>query len=428
MNPCQGAARAALLGLALPMTSMADDSPRVTCCEVIATNAAAGDGGNAWGGHQTRIVRTSAGVFAAYTVAGADELHRRWRLVTRMEDGRWPVLAEGPSGREPMNLMAAPDGTLHIIAWPDGRPRLWSGLPKDGAVTMQEQAIDGPWVTSNWPYNAAGISERGDLALVQSDGEAPGAFIWGHRPAGAAAWLTGKVNVAQRHCYTYVLPGPDGRLAFCSTRDVLAKVMGYDKTATSHSLGYVFNRLGVWETPDAARAPFGELQLDETVPTAECPEVWACGVSGDAYRDTRGRLHVLYFFRGPETRGRLCLRHTVVANGKVVKTVSLPESLNRCFSVPGGPESWLFSRLIQDTAGRFYLIGPAAVIPAGATDGTELGEPVPLDLGGHAVEYSGIALAAPRGGTPLADVVDAVFPADKGKTIVYVRIRLRGRE
>lgn len=90
-----------LLGLALPMTSMADDTPKVTCCDVIATNAAAGDGGNAWGGHQTRIVRTAAGVFAAYTVAGADELHRRWRLVTRMEDGRWPHLARRPDPRRP---------------------------------------------------------------------------------------------------------------------------------------------------------------------------------------------------------------------------------------------------------------------------------------------------------------------------------------
>ena len=418
-----------LTGGIMAQEGTVQDVPRVSACEVIATDAAQGDGGNAWGGHQIRIVRTAAGVFVAYTVAGADDMHRHWRLVTRAAEGRWPVLAEGPSGREPMNLMAAPDGTLHIIAWPNGRPRLWSGLPKDGgAMTMQEQAIDGPWVTSNWPYNAAGISERGDLVLVQSDGEAPGAFIWGYRPAGAAAWITGKVNVAQRHCYTYVLPGPDGRLAFSSTRDVLARTMGYDKTATSHSLGYVFNRLGIWETGDVARMPLGEVQLDETVPTAEFPEVWACGVSGDTYRDTRGRLHVLYFFRGPETQDRLCLRHTIIENGKKIKTVTLPESLNRCFSVPGGPASWLFSRIIQDTTGRFYLIGTTAIVPIGATDGTELGAPVPLDLGGHALEYSGLSIAAPRGGTPLADFVDAVFPSDQGKSVVYVRIQIKRNE
>lgn len=403
--------------------------PNITRCEVITAAAAQGDDGNCWGGHQNRIVRTAAGVFVAYTVPGSDNLHRCWRLARRAGEGRWETLAEGASGREPMNLMAAPDGTLHLIAWPDGRPRLWSGLPKDGAVTMQEQAIDGPWVTSNWPYNAAGISERGDLTLVQSEeGEVPGAFIWGYRPASAATWIAGKVSAAQRHCYTYVLPGPDGRLTFCCTRDVLAKSMGYDKAATSHSLGYVFNRVGIWETPDAARTTFGELQVDETAPTTEFPEVWASGTSCDTYRDTRGRLHVLYFFRGPETQGRLCLRHAIIENGKKIKTVTLPESLNRCFSAPGGPASRLFSRIIQDTAGRFYLIGTTAIVPAGATDGTELGAPVPLDLRGHAVEYSGMALAAPRGGTPLADVVDAVFPSDQGKSVVYVRIQFNGNE
>lgn len=397
----------------------------VTACEVVAPDAAQGDDGNCWGGHQSRIVRTADGVFVGYTVPGDDPLHRHWRLMRRSGEGRWEALAEGPSGREPMNLLAAPDGTLHIIAWPDGRPRLWSGRPCDGAVTMQEQAIDGPWSTSNWPYNAAGISAHGDLALVQSEGEVPGLFLWGYRPAGAATWVTGKTSVAQRHCYTYVLSGPDGQLAFCSTRDVLAKAMGYDKTATSHSLGYVFNRLGVWETSNLAKAPPGELQIDETVPTAEFPEVWACGSSGDTYRDTWGRLHVLYFFRGPETRGRVCLRHAIVENGKLARTVTLPESLNRCFTVAPELADWLFCRIIQDAAGRFYLIGTTAIIPADADDGTRLGEPVPLALKDFKVEYSGIALAAPRGGTPLADVVDAVFPTDQGKTVVYVRMRLR---
>lgn len=87
------------------------DVPRVSACDVIATNAATGDGANPWGGHQNRIARTVAGVFVAYTVAGSDNLHRRWRLAWRAGEGRWETLAEGASGREPMNLMAAPDGT-----------------------------------------------------------------------------------------------------------------------------------------------------------------------------------------------------------------------------------------------------------------------------------------------------------------------------
>jgi hypothetical protein len=413
---------------------MAKSTPHVSCCELVARDAVLGDGGNAWGGHQVRIVRTAAGIFTAYTTGQSDPpgtpwrsydgAPRFWKLATRTEAG-WKVLAEGPSGREPVNLMAAPDGTLHIIAWPDARPHLWSGKPVRGAVTMRDQAIEGPWVTSHWPYNAAGISERGDIALVQSEGEVPGAFIWGCRQAGAAAWITGRLDVPHRHCYTYVLPSPDGRLAFSSTRDVLATSMGYGKAATSHSLGYVFNRLGIWETPDVVDSPLGELQVDETVPTPEFTEVWACGVSCDTYRDTRGRLHVLYFFQGPESRGRMCLRHAIADNGKLVKTVTLPAALDPCFTVADLREPWRFCRMTQDTAGRFYLIGTKVIIPADAEDGTELDEPVPLDLRGHVIERPGFSIAAPRSGTPLGDTVDAVISTDQGMGVVYVRIRLR---
>lgn len=423
--------------MAVPTMLMVQYTPQVTRCELVTEGAVLGDGGNCWGGHQSRIVRTTDGIFTAYTTGKSDPpgapwrsydgAPRFWKLAMRTEAG-WKVVAEGPSGREPVNLMAAPDGMLHIIAWPDAKPRVWSGRPRDGAVTMQDRAIDGPWVTSHWPYNAAGISERGDLALVQSDGEVPGAFIWGYRPAGATAWVTGRLEVPHRHCYTYVLPGPGGRLAFSSTRDVLAKSMGYDQTATSHSLGYVFNRIGIWETPDAVRAPFGELQVDETVPTPEFPEVWACGSSCDTYRDTRGRLHALYFFQGPETRGQLCLRHAITDKAKVVKTATLPAALNRYFTVADLAEPWRYCRMIQDTAGRFYLIGTTAIIPADAEDGTELGEPVSLDLRGHVVERPGFSLAAPRGGTPLADTVDAVISTGNGTSVVYVRIELRSKE
>ncbi len=156
--------------------------------------------------------------------------------------------------------------------------------------------------------------------------------------------------------------------------------------------------------------------------------MWACGTSCDSYRDTRGRLHALYFFQGPESRGQPCLRHAIADKGKLVKTATLPAALNCYFTASDMGAPWHFCRMIQDTAGRFYLLGTTAIIPADAEDGTELGEPVPLDLGGHAVEYSGLSIAAPRGGTPLADFVDAVFPSDHGKSVVYVRIRIKGAE
>jgi len=407
-------------------TVMTQSMPRVTRCEVITAHAATGDGGNAWGGHQSRIVRTADGVFAAYTVPGTDFLHKTWQLVTRTADGRWIRLAEGPAGKDPMHLLAGPDGRLYLIAWPDGRPRLWSGRPVQGVLALTDEPITGPWITNDWPYSSAGISALGDLALVQSVGAVPGSFLWGYRPGDATTWITGTTPVTEKHCYTYVLPQSDGRLSFTSTRDVLASAMGYEKSATTHPLGYVFNRLGCWNTENVAAKPLTELQVAESLPSKTFPEVAACGTCVDTYRDTRGRVHVFYYFVGPETRGKQCIRHAIVENGRLVKTVQLPAAMNVYFTAPGDGKHGRpkYCRLLQDQTGRFYLLGTTAIIPADADDGTTLGKPVRLDLQGYRVEYSGIAIAAPRGGTPPSNVVDAIFPTENGTKVVYIRIEL----
>jgi hypothetical protein len=144
----------------------------------------------------------------------------------------------------------------------------------------------------------------------------------------------------------------------------------------------------------------------------------------DSYVDTAGRMHVLYHFKGPDTKGEDRMRHSIVEGGKVTKTVDLPETLTETFRLPTVTDQ-LYCRIIQDTAGRFYLITPRALIGCDSKDGTKFGTPVALDLKGHQPEYSGIAVTAPRCGTPPADVVDCVFPAGKGKKVVYIRIRLK---
>ena len=71
--------------------------------EVVTNAAVTGDGGNNWGGHQSRIVHTQDGVFTAYTVETGNALNRNWKLAQRNNDGTWVVVAEGISGREPVN-------------------------------------------------------------------------------------------------------------------------------------------------------------------------------------------------------------------------------------------------------------------------------------------------------------------------------------
>src|SRR5271157_3906318 len=54
-----------------------------TAIEVVTDNAVTGDGGNSWGGHQTRIVHTKDGIFTAYTIGGGGHFEREWQLVER---------------------------------------------------------------------------------------------------------------------------------------------------------------------------------------------------------------------------------------------------------------------------------------------------------------------------------------------------------
>ncbi|MFN8433767.1 MAG: hypothetical protein U0V18_07090 [Anaerolineales bacterium] len=151
---------------------------RQSAVELVSDEVATGAGGNLWGGHQTRIVRTADGVFTAYIVPTADDQYREWRLAKRDESAGWQVIASGQTGTEAVNLLAAPDGTLYIFGWPAGVATLWSGKPQGDQITMTPQLVpDQP--NNYWPYSAAGIAPNGTLCLLASKGGETPDFI-GH--------------------------------------------------------------------------------------------------------------------------------------------------------------------------------------------------------------------------------------------------------
>lgn len=384
--------------------------PHIERLDVVTTGTATGSGGNAWGGHQTRIVRTAAGVFTAFTVPGIDPLHHLWQLARRTQTG-WEVISSGPSGREPVNLLTDPQGRLYITAWPGGSPRIWTSRQENGHLLFDEMSVPGNWDLSDWPYASAGASLLGDFCILQSGGDKPGLFNWAYRNHQDGRWSFHQTHFDVRYCYTYALPGKQGDLSLVSTRDVLWTLLGYKQPP--NTFGYVFNAVKYWHTHNALAEPLKELLIAEAPPTPQYPDA-TCDGQLDAYTDTRNRTHILYIYRGSASGGRTIVHHAIVQDGHVIKDVELP--------VSGGN----FWRIIQDTQSRFYLIGSnGLVFPATSEDGSVLGEPVALDLKGHPVEYSGIAITAPRCGVPLADYVDAVYPSGHEKEWVYFRLALR---
>lgn len=377
---------------------------RLVDLEVITQEAATGDGGNAWGGHQCRIVRTPDGVFTAYTVPGTDDLYREWRLVWR-RDGAWQVVAQGIAGREPVNLLAGPDGTLYLVGWPSGGGTLWYGKPAGGELEMKEEFIRGVAV-GNWPYASAGIDRSGNLCVLSSLGEKPGYFFWAYRQAQDGRWVSQYTTLPHRYCYTYVFPQGKA-LSLVSTRDVRWHVLGYPQPP--ETFDYVFNAFGYWHTDDIAQ-PLQGMAFVEEPPTEQFPNV-ECRAQNDAYMDTIGRMHILYIRRGASTGGEWQSRHMVLSQeGETLYDGRLPN------------EAGYYCRIFQDSRRRFYILGSAGVLYPVADDGVTLGEPISLDLGGHKVEYSGYGLSVPRTGTPLSDVMDVVFPSDNGKAWIYFRL------
>ena len=187
-------------------------APISSSLEIVTDKAATGDGGNSWGGHQSRIVRTQDGVFTAYTVEGSGSIDKKWRLAWRQEDGSWQIVAQGDAGREPVKLLASPDGTLHVIGWPNETGTMWSGKPNGNQVIMTKEVIPGV-AHSDWPYSSAGIDAQGNLCILSTQGASPGIFQWACFQPGENRWVSRNTITDYGFRYTYVFPNPEGGLS-----------------------------------------------------------------------------------------------------------------------------------------------------------------------------------------------------------------------
>lgn len=377
--------------------------------ELITNDAAVGDGGNNWGGHQSRIVHTQDGVFTAYTVDGGNPLSRNWKLVQRQLNGTWLVIAEGIAGREPVNLLASPDGTLHVIGWPGGAATMWSGKSNNGTLTMTAEKIP-DLASGNWPYSSAGTDASGDLCVLSSLGgdTAIGWFKWACYIPSESKWISQASKLDYRFAYTYVFPRLDRQLALVSTRDVLWSALGYKQPA--NAFDYVFNAFGYWSTNDITSTPIQLLSSAQEEPTEQYPAV-LLSAQLDAYLDTTDRMHILYTLLGPSTTGNRTVRHRIISpDGTVVVDQEIPEEA-------GG-----LVRIFQDKKERFYLLCESGLLYPMDEEGIKLARPIQLDFGRYQVEYSGFGLSVPRTGTQLSNVIDVVFPSSNGAAWVYFQL------
>ncbi|MCB0638594.1 MAG: T9SS type A sorting domain-containing protein, partial [Lewinella sp.] len=345
---------------------------------------------------------------------GESELERSFRVARKTADG-WEVVAEGPSGREPAQLLRGPDDRLYVLCWPEGAPRLW--VSDAGGANFAPAAVPGNWDAPNhWPYFSTGMAPDGTLYLLRSGGGKPGYFKWASRDATTGLWgAVHRVDIDYRYAYTYLLPTAEHGGYLASLRDVIWADLGYSQPAGAFD--YCFNAVKSWYSPDPAEQPFTETLVREELPTGQYarPNI-SLNYHGDAYVDNHGRSHILCPVQGGSTGGARRLIHYIYDGSDLIKLMTLPTSITN-------------GRLIQNAAGKFFLLtfreATLYVYPAADANGLQLEAPVTLSLQGHAVRYSNLHLAAPRTGTPLADRVDVVYPAgESAEQWIYFQLQL----
>ena len=413
----------------LTPTPTATPAIRLEEVSLVTDSAAVGNFHNAWGGHQTRIVRTSNGdVYTTYLVdaAGDSPNDREFRLARKSPAG-WEVIGGGAVFGEPVQLVRGPDDELTVVGWlGKGKMAMWTLAP--GTEELIRSDIPGSWHEGDPAYSAVGISRQGTIYLFASDGAGgsrpDGLFQWARYVRDERRWSDlFEVTMDYRYTYGYVLPGDGGDLHVVANRDVVWSALGHDPGLDPGT--YAFNAIGYWHSGDSEVEELTRTIVHEESPTEAYPAPDTFNnYKGDAYRDAAGRTHVVYLLRGATTGGEEQLWHAIIEAGEV--------TYNARLDVDGGRGGVL----TEDSRGRLYLLTYAmdgspedtmAVYAAADERGTRWEAPVRIQLGGYIIRYSGVTIAAPRGGTGLADYVDGAFPAgdDNDNEWVHFRIRLR---
>jgi hypothetical protein len=290
-------------------------------------------------------------------------------------------------------------------------------------MQFEASAIPGKWTKTDFPYASAAIGPKGEIHVIQSLGEAPGEHKLATRSPAGDTWSdvqTIRTDFGYR--YAYLLPST-APLTLVATRDVRWAALGYTNPG---NFTWVFNAFAAWRATSDAGWNFQKVL--EEAPSTSYP--WPfCDAQPDAYLDDAGRTHVLYWRQGATTQGVLENGHALLTADGGVRHVQLPNTKHQ--------SSW---RIIQDPRGTFWLISAEWTAPeqptnalmvhrGRSTDGAEFDAPVTLDLREHNVVNAGLMIAAPRGGSQQAYVIDGVFPSGKkGERLVYFRIRLPAAE
>jgi hypothetical protein len=319
------------------------------------------------GGNQTRIVRASHGVYAAYIDGQfADGWYSSYALVkiqgvhaTRLYGDKFPGGSSSPY------VMADADGDIWSYVggvYGDENRRETARLsvahynPKTGETTPYTQLLKYP-ENRSFGYSSAILDPaQRKIYAVFCGGDRPGYFSWSVFDLASHTWSgMNLVEVPYRHCYLYGFGDGQGGLRLVAERDVTTEAAGIADALKQYrnrkiDANYVWDELRLFTFPNLNAAAVGQVVAIETA-AYDCAAGWYPNVKnntgGDALVDRDGHLHVLYTRDDNGRQGR-CYRHAIY------------DARNTClgnYELALSPKFGEYElRLYQSTSGAFYVV------------------------------------------------------------------------
>ncbi len=327
------------------------------------------------GGNQTRIVNTSHGVYATYTVEGSKEergnTYYKYALV-RIETSGCTVIHEGYfriASNSP-NIMADKDENVYVVCG-SIKPQIWKYDAASGEVT--EYGDDYPTKFDIYGYTMGFIDNyTNNIYMVFCSGDKLGAFYI-LRFDLETCTFTGEYKNTKisegRHCYLFGFADGKGGFYVVGQRDFSVPATGFKKYffQNDYWADYVWDEIrlfsfGTDENNDIIMTGVYDIDTAEYVQESKLFVQNIPYRDGDVFLDNAGNTHVLYLNACDNGIARLVQRHVV---------------LNSDYQIIYDEDMILDERFLsgevkmhQSSDGTFYLIFMPKILPA--EDGTVL--------------------------------------------------------
>ncbi len=414
------------------------------------TDADLDPGVAAWGGHQSRIVRTNSGVYALMMVdvrsgstgdAALDPAKLRkfqlWKI-----DGEPSMLGERVITGQATSLVAGKDGSLYVACLDKinegdagyGVPTLFKFIPgTEGYTTYRydtDDAFSNANTVSSINYEAVSVDNDGNILYLSpsvNHVKDQARLIWTRFDVTDHTWSAAQPYYTDyTFLYPYILPKSDGSF------NVVAEIgIPYSAIEVEAPDGYTFlvNEMRMWSIPDWNSAAGVQQVWDYKIPFTEeqgYSQVQNASF-GDSYVDSKGYTHTIMYvgrFLGMDVAPRGMVYVVFDQNNNLITQSRLFLGASSCrFAENKDGDLFLLrmangSNIIELYAAnsahtQFDVSSPVFSKVLTEADGTPISQ-----------SYSGISVTSPRGGSATEDYVDCMFPSSNTTEWRYFRLYL----